>query len=440
VDEPSRLTVTADPVAAHQGDVLDGGWIVRKRLGSGSTAVALLCERAGSTEPEVLKVAKDEDFAERIRDEARALEKLNHPAVVQCFGVEHVGGRTTLRLAPAGDPESPTGLTLADRLNAQGRVGLDLLERFGDDLLDVVAYLESEGIAHRDIKPDNLGVRPRRGDRSLHLVLFDFSLTRTSDTSLNAGTPGYLDPFLADRPGKRWDPGAERYSASATLYEMATGTRPKWGDGRTDPLHLPDDVPQIDADLFDPSVRDGLVRFFEKALHRSPAKRFDTADEMRLAWRALFATAGRGITTSDGEPVDRAALEQLAATATPSTPVAELGLSAVAVSVLERRGIGTVEQLLGMSTMEWNRATGVGLQVRREVLDVVALLRDHLEVEPTADDEVVSIDRLAKLLVPKPTTPQAQADGPPLAYLLGLEYQGTIGEVARTTPWPSAPS
>jgi serine/threonine protein kinase len=422
---------TADPLAAHQGAVLDGGWKVLRRLGSGSTAVALLCSREGSTDPEVLKVAKDEDYAERLRDEARALEKLRHAGIVELFGVEQIGGRTTLRLAPAGDADDPIGLTLADRLNAQGRIGLDLLERFGDDLLEAVGYLESEGVAHRDIKPDNLGVRPRRHDRSLHLVLFDLSLSRTPDTSIGAGTPGYLDPFLAERPGKRWDPAADRYAAAATMHEMATGTRPKWGDGRTDPLHLPDETPTLDTELFDPGVREPMIRFFEQALHRNPAQRFDTPDQMRQAWRAVFSGARRSITSLDERP-DDATLDRLAAAASPTTPVAEIGLSGLAVSVLERRGISTVEQLMSMPTMEWNRASGVGLRVRREVLESITRLRDHLEVEPEADDVTASIDRLATILRPK--TPDQDTIG----VLLGLGGQAQLGVESSLTVWPSS--
>jgi serine/threonine protein kinase len=429
--QPADAEPTADPLSAHQGAVLDGGWKVLRRLGSGSTAVALLCSREGSTDPEVLKVAKDEDYAERLRDEARALERLRHAGVVELFGVDQIGGRTTLRLAPAGDPDDPVGLTLADRLTAQGRIGLDLLERFGDDLLEAVGYLESEGVAHRDIKPDNLGVRPRRGDRSLHLVLFDLSLSRTPDTSIGAGTPGYLDPFLAERPGKRWDPAADRYAAAATLHEMATGIRPKWGDGRTDPLHLPDETPTLDPELFDPSVREPMVRFFEKALHRSPAERFDTPDQMRQAWRAVFSGARRSVTSLDERPDDDT-LDQLAAAASPTTPVAEIGLSGLAVSVLERRGISTVEQLLSMPTMEWNRASGVGIRVRREVLEAITRLRDHLEVEPDADDVTASIDRLSAMVLPK------SADQHALAALLGLGGQAQLSDQASLTAWPSS--
>lgn len=428
---------TADPVAAHQGDVLDGGWQVLRRLGSGSTAVALLCARLGSTEPEVLKVAKDEEHAPRLLEEAKALEQLTHPCLVACFGVERVGGRTTLRLAPAGDPDDRTGLTLADRLTAQGRIGLDLLERFGDDLLEVIGYLESEGVAHRDIKPDNLGVRPRRGDRSLHLVLFDLSLTKSPDTSLSAGTPGYVDPFLAERPGKRWDPAADRYAVAVTLHEMATGTRPVWGDGRTDPIHLDDLVPRLDGELFDPSVRDRMVAFFGRALHRQPAKRFDTADQMRQAWRAVFVAAARSITSSDDLGVDAETLDRLADEAELDTPIAELGLSGVALSALERLGIGTVGQLLSYPTADWNRAPGVGLRLRREVLDAINRLRTRIDVTPEPGDAAASVDRLAKGLVPKPTTSQARADQQPLTLLLGLTNQPALGADQLNTAWPS---
>lgn len=424
-----------DPLAAHQGALLEGGWEVLRRLGSGSTAVALLCKRSEYSEPEVLKVAKDEEYAERLLDEARALERAQHACLVKLNGVEKVGGRTVLRLDPAGDPDDKFGMTLADRLQANGRIGLDLLERFGDDLLDVVAYLESQGIAHRDIKPDNLGVRPRRGDRSLHLVLFDLSLTKAPDTSLSAGTTGYLDPFLPERPTRRWDPAAERYAAAATLHEMATGTRPKWGDGRTDPIHLDVEVPTLDTELFEPAVREPMIRFFEKALHRRPGKRFDTAGQMREAWRAVFASAARSVSSMDDVGADEEIAEHLAATASAETPLTEIGLSGLSTSVLERRGITTVANLLAMSLIEWNSAPGVGQRVRREVTEAVTRLRAHFPVE--SDDDVRSIDHLAATLVAKPTTPQAQADLDPLTFLLGLDFQARLNDDAALTAWPS---
>src|SRR5690606_36020700 len=137
----------------------------------------------------------------------------------------------------------------------------ELTERFGEDLLEAVRHLEDVGVAHRDIKPENLGLAPRGKDNALHLVLFDFSLASAPIDRLEAGTPGYLDPFL-HRPGRgRWDLAAERYAAAVVLYELCTGAKPVYGDGSADP-GLVDAELRLDPALFDPSVADGLVAFF----------------------------------------------------------------------------------------------------------------------------------------------------------------------------------
>lgn len=429
-DDPTAET---DPLGAAKGDRLAGGWEVLRRLGAGSTAVALLCTRPGLSGPLVLKVAKDEDHAERLRDEARVLGELHHAGIVELDGIDQVGGRTALRLAPAGDPDGTVGMTLADRIVQLGPVGLDLLERFGDDLLDALAYLESEGVRHRDIKPDNLGVRPRRADRSPHLVLFDFSLARTPDTDLRAGTPGYLDPFLAERTGRRYDADADRYAAAVTIHEMATGSRPRWGDGHSDPLRGTDEVAVIDPTLFDPAVRDAMAGFFATALARDPRRRFHTADQMRHAWRDVFITARRPTTFPGDDPDTEAPLSELVGAATEATPVGELGLSARAAAALERLGVGTAGQLAGYPPSEWTHAAGVGLRARREAADLAARLREHFGAHPP--DPAASIDRLADQLIPKPTTDQSIEDQEALRALLGLAATDD-GPTDEAVAWP----
>ena len=177
--------------------------------------------------------------------------------------------------------------TLGQRLRKEGRLHIDHLQRFGDDLLDVVNYLQEQGIAHRDIKPDNIAVgMVGRGD-TLHVVLFDFSLSRTPTENIRAGTTGYLDPLLPLRKPPRWDLHAERYAAAATLHELATGTLPRWGDGTTDPSHLDCEI-TIDAELFDASLRERLSEFFRKAFRRDVSQRFDNAEEMLREWRHCF--------------------------------------------------------------------------------------------------------------------------------------------------------
>src|SRR5690606_14590632 len=123
----------------------------------------------------------------------------------------------------------------------EGRLSLDLLQRFGEELLGVVEWLEAEGVSHRDIKPDNVGIG-QTPNGTLSLVLFDFSLSGTPAENIRAGTPPYLDPFLGTRTPPRWDPYAERFAAAMTLYEMATADLPSWGDGHSNPALVDDEV------------------------------------------------------------------------------------------------------------------------------------------------------------------------------------------------------
>src|SRR5436305_5816966 len=106
------------------------------------------------------------------------------------------------------------------------------------------------------------------------LNLFDFSLSDAPLDYVRAGTPPYLEPFL-QLPGRgRWDTAAERYAVAVILYEMATGSTPRWGDGQSAP-HLIEDEVTIDSDLLDAPVRDSLFTFFHEALARDPKRRFD---------------------------------------------------------------------------------------------------------------------------------------------------------------------
>ena len=226
-----------DPSSAHAGDFLEGNFEVVRRLGQGACSVAFLVKR--EDEYFVLKVASDKENDVRVEEEAGVLKKLHHTNVVELIDKGEISGRAAFWMRPVfADKEKKSIETLGHRLRREGRLSIDLLQRFGEDLLGVVTYLEEQGIPHRDIKPDNIAVgMVGRGDK-LHLVLFDFSLSRTPAENIRAGTNGYLEPLLPLRKPAppRWDLFAERYSAAVTLYELATGTLPKWGTERPTPL------------------------------------------------------------------------------------------------------------------------------------------------------------------------------------------------------------
>ena len=387
----------ADPLSAKRGDRLEGGYIVEKELGQGATAKALLVSK--DDQQVVLKIALTDDDNARLHDEAQALRKIQSEFIVAIYDELQMAGRTVLVLQKAGEE------TLAGLLRREGVPGLDLLGRYGDDLLSAVTSIERHGLTHRDIKPDNIGIRSLTKQQN-QLILFDFSLTGAPLENIRVGTPGYIDPFLPNRKPLRWDLSAERYSTAVTLYEMATGfgILPIWGDGKSDPA-VTDGQLNLDAEKFDASVREGLVEFFQTALHRDPKKRFDNADEMKWAWQQVFKEAEqRKVRTPSGKEVDLSVtLDQVDL----KTPIASLGLSTRARNALERANILTVRDLLLTPIFQLHTMRGVGNQTRREITGFVAELRERFpdmkdqgtkrkEESDHPEDQPTSLEALAE--------------------------------------------
>jgi serine/threonine protein kinase len=123
---------TVSPLEAKKGDRLDGGFRVIERIGSGSSSVALLVETEAGEPERVLKVSRDEAHDGRIRAEGKILEGLRHTNIVRLYQMPEVGGRAALFLERAGER------TLARRLRDDGRPSLDLLSRWGEELLSAV--------------------------------------------------------------------------------------------------------------------------------------------------------------------------------------------------------------------------------------------------------------------------------------------------------------
>src|SRR5690606_18809139 len=115
--------VEVNPVDSRPGDMLPGGLGVVKRLGAGSFSVVYLVVR--DDRELVLKVASSPEYNERLRQEADALSKLDHPHIVSLHDTLEIGGHVALLMDRAGPH------TLAHRLRQDGPLHLELLQRFG---------------------------------------------------------------------------------------------------------------------------------------------------------------------------------------------------------------------------------------------------------------------------------------------------------------------
>lgn len=451
---PETNSQVVDPLEAVPGQRIDGDWAVERVLGTGATAKALLVVRSTDldddeprTEKRVIKIALDEEKAERLQNEARALELVGGGVVVRLLGGPRtLGDRTVLDLEYAGDR------SLGARLRAEGRLTYHELERFGGDLFTALDQLAAKGVRHRDLKPDNFGVF-QRADRSWQLMLFDFSLHNISERVVEAGTTGYLDPFLGTARRPVFDDHAELYAAAVTLHEMASTQRPVWGDGMTDPRTTTDETPAIATDLFEVALQDGLTEFFLRAFHRDVDKRFDTLRQMQDAWRAIFTKADAASPATTPETVDIAtdSVDEVrdahALAADLKTPLDAAGLSPRAVSVAQAFGATTVGALLDVPLHQIAKARGAGAVIRKELnrrhKQWTAALRrpagqaprrsakDPLRSDEFSEGSLLTIDEMAGLLAP-PAGRKGSSKSDVLRLTLGLPDASGV-----PAPWPT---
>jgi len=118
------------------------------------------------------------DAVARLRDEARAMAALDHPALATLYGLELWRGSPVLVV------EYMAGGTLAARLT-KGPMRLEEILSLGITVADALAYMHAHGVLHRDVKPGNIGMTADGA-----VKLFDFGLAWDEGTP--AGTPAYL--------------------------------------------------------------------------------------------------------------------------------------------------------------------------------------------------------------------------------------------------------
>jgi len=370
----------ADPHEAREGSVLSNGFTVERVLGRGASARALLVKK-GDVRC-VLKVARDPSFNRRLDQEFQTLKKLTSPNIARAFDRYELNGLSAFTVELAGER------TLSRMLKEDGPPDLELLQRYGEELIAAVEHLDKEGIFHRDIKPENIGIGESGGARaSKRLRLFDFSLAAASPTELRVGTLDYLDPFLADRKARRYDLSAELYSVAMTMHEIATGERARWKGGQP---QLTNEGITLRSELFDADLRDQFTHFFRTALNRDYRKRFDNTREMLRAWSAIFETVDRPTAHSDHDRTPEDVLsEEVLKYAAPSTQLGTLMLSTRLMNVLERLNVHSIEELLQFKFGRFEKFRGVGRKTQLELIKVMHRLRQRFPGVEAGQGELI---------------------------------------------------
>ena len=244
----------------------------------------------------------NEEFLAAFHREALAASRLDHPNVVQVldFGQE-ADGLLYITM------ELLTGTDLRAVLDKEP---IQPLPRIVDLMSQVCAALSAshaEGVVHRDVKPENILLVPRRDDDGTVrevVKVCDFGIaeilgTQSADkgdagarSADVAGTPDYMSPEQV-RAGEV-DARADIYACGVVLYELATGKVPFHAAATPHEIawaHV-EKEPPVPSSLH-PGVDRHLEAVILKAMAKDPAARHQTARELRAELRALLESARR---------------------------------------------------------------------------------------------------------------------------------------------------
>jgi serine/threonine-protein kinase len=266
--------------------VIGGRYRIERALGEGASArvFAARTPEGALVALKLLHEHADPSDAERRRleREARALNGIEHPAVVRVldFGVDE---RTPYLVVEhlMGEP--------LDVVIARGLPPHDGLV-LGRHVIDGLAAVHAAGVLHRDVKPGNVFVLP--GGR---VKLLDFGLAKFTDearwgehsqltrTGAQLGTPAYMPPELWF--GEAADAASDVYSAGVLLFECVTGVTPFDADGRLAWVraHATTPVPRLADRRAGLRGFEGLDPILARALAKERNERFADAGELSRA-------------------------------------------------------------------------------------------------------------------------------------------------------------
>ena len=163
------------------------------------------------------------NFAERFRNEAVLMARLNHPGIVSVHESGEVGGLLYIVM------EYVDGTDVGRLIQGVGRIEPNRATGILIQVCEALHYAHAQGVIHRDLKPANLLVT-----REGRVKIADFGLAKRSDAALQTltqtnvaiGTPDFLAPE-AWTPGTPLDARSDLYSLGVTLYQMLTGEVPR---------------------------------------------------------------------------------------------------------------------------------------------------------------------------------------------------------------------
>ena len=235
--------------------------------------------------------------AERFQTEIQTAAGLTHPYIVPLHDSGEAGGFLYYVMPLVA------GESLRERLRRERQLPIEDALHIARDVGDALSYAHSQGLIHRDVKPENILLSGG------HALVLDFGIARTTgvpagpggsmtQTLSVVGTPTYMSPEQTS--GGALDARSDQYSLACVVYEMLAGQPPFTG-ASPDSIalqHRTVDARPVTA--LRPTTPPHVAQAISRALAKAPADRFATIDGFAAALAAIPTPPVTSLPTPSG--------------------------------------------------------------------------------------------------------------------------------------------
>jgi tetratricopeptide (TPR) repeat protein/TolB-like protein len=214
-------------------------------------------------------------LTQRFKQELLLASKISHRNILRIHDLGEVDGAKFITMAFI------EGKDLNQLLKEELPFPLERSLKIARQLCEALDAAHSEGVVHRDFKPQNVLV----GNND-HVYVSDFGLATSLETAKMGmtrtgavmGTPRYMSPEQVE--GKPVDSRSDLYALGLVLYEMVAGTTPFSGESTWQLMYQRVQVVPKDVKLVNPALPDYVARVIMHCLEKDPSKRYQSAKDI----------------------------------------------------------------------------------------------------------------------------------------------------------------